>query len=99
LVLVQTWAGNTCARCHWRYYVIGRMGYSPSLFNRDDSKVSTQRNPNFYFVDPRLDMIEGERKQVPIDWIVHWSLAHQYSLGNQNAIEPIAAAVLANDLG
>jgi pyridoxine 5-phosphate synthase len=44
-------------------------------------------------------MIEGAKK-TGTDRIVHWSLAHQYSLGNQNAIEPyIAAAVLANDLG
>jgi pyridoxine 5-phosphate synthase len=51
------------------------------------------------FVDPRLDMIEGARKQVPIELYTE-AFAHQYSLGNQNAIEPyIAAAVLANDLG
>jgi pyridoxine 5-phosphate synthase len=76
------------------------MGYSskPSLFNRDDSRVSTQRNPNVYFVDPQLDMIEGEKK-TGTDRIELYTEAHQYGLGNQ-AIEPyIAAAVLANDLG
>jgi pyridoxine 5'-phosphate synthase PdxJ len=38
------------------------MGYSPkpSLFNRDDSRVSTNRTS--IFVDPRLDMIEGAKK-------------------------------------
>jgi pyridoxine 5'-phosphate synthase PdxJ len=69
------------------------MGYSPkpSLFNRDDSRVSTQRNPNFYFVDPRLDMIEGAKK-TGTDRIELYTeaFAHQYSLGNQNAIEPIS---------
>jgi pyridoxine 5-phosphate synthase len=53
------------------------------------------------FVDPRLDMIEGAKK-TGTDRIELYTeaFAHQYSLGNQNAIEPyIAAAVLANDLG
>jgi pyridoxine 5-phosphate synthase len=77
------------------------MGYSPkpSLFNRDDSRVSTQRNPYFYFVDPRLDMIEGAKK-TGTDRIELYTEASSIRLGNQNAIEPyIAAAVLANDLG
>lgn len=53
------------------------------------------------FVDPRLDMIEGAKK-TGTDRIELYTeaFAHEYRLGNQNAIEPyIAAAVLANDLG
>jgi pyridoxine 5-phosphate synthase len=53
------------------------------------------------FVDPRLEMIEGAKK-TGTDRIELYTevFAHQYGLGNQNAIEPyIAAAVLANDLG
>ena len=53
------------------------------------------------FVDPRLDMIEGAKK-TGSDRIELYTeaFAHQYSLGNQKAIEPyVAAAILANDLG
>jgi pyridoxine 5-phosphate synthase len=53
------------------------------------------------FVDPRLDMIEGAKK-TGTDRIELYTeaFAHQYSLGNHNAIDPyVNAAILANDLG
>ncbi len=52
------------------------------------------------FVDPILDMIEGA-KIIGTDRIELYTevFAHQYSLGNKNAIEPFTkAAVLANEL-
>jgi pyridoxine 5-phosphate synthase len=52
------------------------------------------------FVDPVLEMIEGAKK-TGADRIELYTeaFAHQYSLGNQNAIEPyVKAAILANEL-
>lgn len=53
------------------------------------------------FVDPILEMIEGA-KIIGTDRIELYTeaFAHQYSLGNQNGIEPyVKAAILANELG
>ncbi len=53
------------------------------------------------FVDPILAMIEGA-KNTGADRIELYTeeFAHQYSLGNQDAINPyVTASVLANDLG
>jgi pyridoxine 5-phosphate synthase len=53
------------------------------------------------FVDPVLNMIEGAKK-TGTDRIELYTefFAHEYSLGNQNAIEPYTkAAVLCNELG
>ncbi|MCF6131811.1 pyridoxine 5'-phosphate synthase [Flavobacterium wongokense] len=53
------------------------------------------------FVDPVLGMIEGAKK-TGTDRIELYTeaFAHQYGLGNQNAIEPYTkAAVLCNELG
>ncbi len=53
------------------------------------------------FVDPILEMIEGA-KNCGTERIELYTevFAHQYSLGNKNAIEPFTkAAILANELG
>jgi pyridoxine 5-phosphate synthase len=78
------------------------MGYSSKQAYLTEMIQEFQRNGiTSIFVDPRLDMIEGAKK-TGTDRIELYTeaFAHQYGLGNQNAIEPyIAAAVLANDLG
>ncbi len=53
------------------------------------------------FVDPVLDIIEGAKK-TGTDRIELYTeaFAHQYSLGNENGIDPyVKSAVLANELG
>lgn len=63
-------------------------------FQRNNIRVSI-------FVDPVLEMIEGA-KIVGTDRIELYTeaFAHQYGLGNKNAIEPYTkAAILANELG
>ena len=53
------------------------------------------------FVDPVLEMIEGAKK-IGTERIEFYTeaFAHQYSLGNQNAILPYTqSAILANELG
>ena len=53
------------------------------------------------FVDPILEMIEGAQK-TGTDRIELYTeaFAHEYSLGNQNGIDPyVKSAVLANELG
>ena len=63
-------------------------------FQRNNIRVSI-------FVDPILEMIEGA-KITGTDRIELYTeaFAHQYGLGNKNAIEPYTkAAVLANELG
>ncbi|WP_394758612.1 pyridoxine 5'-phosphate synthase [Flavobacterium sp.] len=63
-------------------------------FQRNNIRVSI-------FVDPVLEMIEGA-KITGTDRIELYTeaFAHQYGLGNKNAIEPYTkAAILANELG
>lgn len=63
-------------------------------FQRNNIRVSI-------FVDPELEMIEGA-KITGTDRIELYTeaFAHQYGLGNKNAIEPYTkAAILANELG
>jgi len=65
-----------------------------SEFQRNNIRVSI-------FVDPVLEMIEGA-KMTGTDRIELYTeeFAHQYGIGNENAIAPYtAAAVLANELG
>jgi pyridoxine 5-phosphate synthase len=53
------------------------------------------------FVDPVLEMIEGAKK-TGTDRIELYTeaFAHEYSLGNENGIEPyVTSAILANELG
>ena len=53
------------------------------------------------FVDPVLEMIEGAKK-IGTERIELYTevFAHQYGLGNQNAIAPyVASSILANELG
>ena len=53
------------------------------------------------FVDPILEMIEGAKK-IGTERIELYTevFAHQYGLGNQNAIDPyVASSILANELG
>ena len=63
-------------------------------FQRNNIRVSI-------FIDPVLEMIEGA-KITETDRIELYTeaFAHQYGLGNKNAIEPYTkAAILANELG
>jgi hypothetical protein len=62
---MQTRAGNFSSRRYWRINLFCGMGYGKNqAYLTDDSRVSTQWYSYFYFVDPRLDMIEGLNKLV-----------------------------------
>ena len=40
------------------------------------------------FVDPVLPMIEELQNRYRPYWIIYWSFAHQYSLGNEEGVNP-----------
>jgi hypothetical protein len=91
---MQTRAGNFSRR-YWRINLFcGWDTVKPSLF-RNDSRVSTQWYSYFYFVDPRLDMIEGLNKLVQTASNSTLKPLHEYGLGNKSGIDPyVKAAIL-----
>jgi pyridoxine 5-phosphate synthase len=90
---MQTRAGNFSSDAIGALTSAGWDTVKPSLFNRNDSRVSTQWYSYFYFVDPRLDMIEGLNKLVQTASNSMKPL-RMNMVGNKSGIDPYVKAAI-----